>query len=198
MPNPLDPRKKEQPSTYFVQDQHHKEELARLTTQDHLITASMGGVLPEQPDPAVFRRVLDVGCGSGGWAIEAAKAYPAMSLIGIDISKSMIDYARAQAAAAQVTDRVEFHMMDALRVLEFPADFFDLVNLRFGFSFLRTWDWLKLLGELLRITRPGVLFGSRKRRFSTRAPVLRSCSFKRWLCVAFFRQDISLLEKVLG
>jgi SAM-dependent methyltransferase len=45
--------------------------------------------------------------------------------------------------------------MDVLDGLEFPTASFDLVNLRSGVSFLRTWDWTKLLGELLRVTRPG-------------------------------------------
>ena len=40
-------------------------------------------------------------------------------------------------------------------MLEFPANFFDLVNLRFGMSFLRKWDWPKLLQEFQRVTRPG-------------------------------------------
>jgi len=115
----------------------------------------MGGVLPEQPDLTGFDRVLDVGCGTGGWLIEAAQTYPAMSVVGIDISRRMVQYARAQAQAHQVNGRVKFHVMDVLHTLEFPTAFFDLVNLRFGVSFLRTWDWLKLLSELLRVTRPG-------------------------------------------
>ncbi|MBO0793274.1 MAG: methyltransferase domain-containing protein, partial [Ktedonobacteraceae bacterium] len=123
--------------------------------QDQMITSGMGGVLPEQPNPTVFQRVLDVACGTGGWAIEAARNYPAMSVAGIDISQQMIEYARGLAADQQVNDRVEFHVMDALRILEFPDRFFDLVNLRFGVSFLRTWDWPKMLSELLRVTRPG-------------------------------------------
>lgn len=147
------PEKKEHPSTYVVQDRQNQQELERLTIQDKVITSSMGGVLPEQPDPQNFKRVLDVGCGSGNWAIEAARTYPTMSLFGIDVSKHMIDYARAQAQ--QVTDRIEFHVMDALRMLEFPADYFDLVNIRFGVSFLRTWDWPRMIGEMLRVTRPG-------------------------------------------
>jgi hypothetical protein len=35
--------------------------------------------------------------------------------------------------------------MDALRMLVFPDAFFDLVNLRCGCSYVRTWEWPKLL-----------------------------------------------------
>src|SRR5579872_3004974 len=145
MSTPIGPRR-EQPGTYIVQDRESVEELQRLQIQDHMLTIAMGGALPEQADPARFQRVLDVGCGTGGWLIEAAKAYPNMSLlIGMDVNKKMVDYARAQAEAQQVNDRVEFHVMDALRMLEFPASFFDLVNHRAATSWLRTWDWPKLL-----------------------------------------------------
>jgi ubiquinone/menaquinone biosynthesis C-methylase UbiE len=78
-----------------------------------------------------------------------------MSLVGIDINKEMIKHARAQAEAHQVHDRVEFCAMDALLALEFPDASFDLVNQRLGFSFLRTWDWSKMLIGLLRVTLPG-------------------------------------------
>jgi ubiquinone/menaquinone biosynthesis C-methylase UbiE len=160
MPTPQDPRKREgsrieKPSTYFVQDSRNKEELIRLALQDQMITTAMGGVLSEQPDPTVFQRVLDIGCGTGGWMIEAARTYPTMSLTGIDISARMIDYARTQAEAHQFADRLEFHVMDALRRLEFPDAFFDLVNLRFGFSFVRIWEWPELLKMMLELTRPG-------------------------------------------
>ncbi len=148
-------QKKEQPSTYFVQDRQNEHELKRLTIQDHLVTTSMGGVLPEQTDPAAFRRVLDVGCGIGGWIIEAAQTYPEMSLIGVDISNRMIDYAREQARVQNVAARVEFLVMDALLMLEFPTGFFDLVNMRLGGSFLRTWEWPKLFSEALRVARSG-------------------------------------------
>jgi ubiquinone/menaquinone biosynthesis C-methylase UbiE len=150
---PLDRRVNDNPSTYFVQDRKNHKELTRVTIQDRMVTASMGGVLLEQPDPTVFHRVLDVGCGTGSWLIEAALTYPEMSLVGIDISQRMIKYARAQAKDHHVDEQVEFHVMDALRPLDFPAAYFDLVNLRFGISYVRTWDWLTLLTELLRVTR---------------------------------------------
>ena len=155
MPAPLGPRGKGYPNTYMVQDMKDEKELTRLMIQDRLAMAAMGSVLPEQPDPTVFHRVLDVGCGAGGWIIEAAQAYPTMSFVGIDIGPRMIKHARAQAEAHQVNDRAEFHIMDALQTLTFPAASFDLVNLRFGVSFVRTWDWPKMLSELLRVTQPG-------------------------------------------
>ncbi len=155
MSDPTNPRR-EHPSTYFVQNRSSEEELKRLHIQDQTITASMGGVLPEQPNPAIFQRVLDVGCGTGGWLIEVAKTYPSISLlVGVDVSERMLAYAQEQAEAQQVSDRVEFRTMDALRMLEFPTHYFDLLNQRFGSSYLRTWDWPKLLQEYQRVTRPG-------------------------------------------
>jgi ubiquinone/menaquinone biosynthesis C-methylase UbiE len=146
----------EHPSTYVVQDRANETELIRLNLQDQMLTTSMGGVLPEQPDPAAFRRILDVACGTGAWLIEAARTCPQMSLlIGADISKHMIEFASSQAEYQKVSDRVEFHTMDALRMLEFPNGYFDLVNQRLGMSYLRTWDWPKLLQEFIRVTRWG-------------------------------------------
>jgi ubiquinone/menaquinone biosynthesis C-methylase UbiE len=147
---------REHPGTYFVQDRDNQEELTRLQLQDRLVTQRMGGVLSEQPDPTIFTRVLDIGCGTGGWLIDTAKAYPGITqLFGIDISGKMLNYARAQAEAHQVSDRIEFVVMDALRMLEFPNGFFDLVNMRLAQSWIRTWEWPKILQEALRVSKPG-------------------------------------------
>lgn len=150
-----DPRHEYQ-NTYIVQDRSNQEEMQRLHLQDRMITDSMGGLLPEQADPTRFQRVLDVGCGTGGWLIEMAKAYPQLTrLVGVDASGTMLDFARSQAEAEGVGERVEFYKMDALLLLEFPDASFDLINQRFGVSYLRSWDWPKLLQEYLRIAQPG-------------------------------------------
>ena len=152
------PQHVEHPSTYVVQDRSNQNELTRIIVQDRLVTALMGGLLPEQPNSARFERVLDVGCGTGGWLIDMAEAYPESSLlIGVDISSKMVTYGREQAAAHNLGKRVEFHVMDALRMLEFPDNFFNLVNMRFGTGFLRKWDWSKLLSEFRRVAQPGSL-----------------------------------------
>lgn len=147
---------REQPSTYFVQDRSNRDELARLQIQDQMLTRGMGGMLPEQQNPTLFHRVLDVACGTGGWLIEMAKAYPhIIELVGVDVSEKMLGFARAQAEAQQVGERVKFRTMDALHTLEFPNEHFDLVNQRLGWSYLRKWEWPALIIELRRVTRTG-------------------------------------------
>lgn len=147
----------ELPSTYFVPHRiHQREEMTRLQVQDQMITTGMGGVLAEQPDPAQFHSVLDVGCGTGGWLIDAAKSYPTLShLVGIDINSKMLAFARTQARSQGVEDRVTFREMDALRSLDFPKHSFDLVNHRLASSYLRLWDWPEVLAEYQRVCRSG-------------------------------------------
>src|SRR5262245_10589315 len=128
-------------NTYTVPDRFSQENLERLLIHDRMFTSAMGGVLPEQPDPARISSVLDIGCGPGGWLIAAAYASPHRSrLVGVDINEKMIDYAQAQTQALQLADRVAFHQMDGLRPLAFPAAHFDLINERFAMPWLRTWE----------------------------------------------------------
>jgi ubiquinone/menaquinone biosynthesis C-methylase UbiE len=87
--------------------------------------------------------------------IAAAQAYPTIpKLIGIDISEDMINFARKQAEIHKVSERVEFHVMDALQMLKFSTDYFDLVNQRFGQAYLRKWDWRQILSEYRRVIKP--------------------------------------------
>jgi ubiquinone/menaquinone biosynthesis C-methylase UbiE len=149
-------RLRERPSTYFLQDWSKQKERDRLEVQDKMLTLGMGEVLPESADPTLLRRVLDVGCGTGGWLIETAKRYPAIEkLVGVDISNTMVVHARQEATAAHLGGRVQFQMMDALRTLDLPTSSFDLVNQRLGFSWLRIWEWREVLWEYRRVCRPG-------------------------------------------
>jgi hypothetical protein len=88
----------------------------------------------------------------------------------------MVEYARQQASEQGVGDRVEFHVMDALRMIEFPKNYFDLVNHRFNFSYLRTWDWPNLLqkyqysarfGGVIRITEGDIILDSTSSALNT-------------------------------
>src|SRR5260221_53713 len=101
--------------TYLVHNRADREESARLHFQDQMVTAGMGGVLPELSSPSLFHRVLDVGCGTGGWLIEVATTYPTIPcLVGVDVNKHDLAYAQKQAKDQHVSDRVCFQEMDAL------------------------------------------------------------------------------------
>lgn len=143
--------------TYFVQDKRAEEnEHNRLRVQSELIADMAACPLAEQPDPSIFRRILDIGCGTGDWLIRAAALYPDIEqLVGIDINPTTIHFAESMAEEAGVADRVEFRQMDALRMLEFPDEYFDVANIRFGVSWLRTWDWPDVLKRMHRVLKPG-------------------------------------------
>jgi SAM-dependent methyltransferase len=79
------------------------------------------------------RRVLDVGCGAGATTLAIAKKIGAEgTFLGIDVSKPLIDAARARAASEG--SRATFELADA-ETRAFPPGSFDSVVSRFGVMF---------------------------------------------------------------
>jgi SAM-dependent methyltransferase len=142
----------EDQNSYFI-DHESGAEMARLLDQDRLYTSSMGGFFSERSDLTEINRILDIGCGPGGWVQELAYAYPEKDIVGCDISPAMIAYARAQAQV-QHLENAHFLVMDATGPLDFVDNSFDLVNARL-IAFLTPQQWPELLRECMRITRPG-------------------------------------------
>ena len=58
-------------------------------------------------------RVADVACGAGWSSISLARAFPKVTVEGIDLDEASITSARKNAAEAGVTDRVDFEVRDA-------------------------------------------------------------------------------------
>src|SRR5579863_2078543 len=138
----------------YVFDAESATEMARLLDQDKLITEGMGGLFPDRLDLSKIHDALDIACGPGGWVQEAAQAHPEIEVMGIDISQRMIEYAQAHARVRKLNN-AHFHVMDALRPLDFPDETFDLVNARAIFAFMPKEAWPRLLQECLRILKPG-------------------------------------------
>jgi ubiquinone/menaquinone biosynthesis C-methylase UbiE len=143
-------------NTYFI-DAENAAEMARLTVQDRLTTKAMGGLFPEQTDLSNVYDILDIACGPGGWVLDVAQAYPDKRVTGVDISRLMVEYAKAQAREKGLNN-ANFQVMDALNPLEFADNSFDLVNARFLSAFMLRAAWPNLIQEAMRITRPGGIF----------------------------------------
>jgi len=138
----------------YVIDAESAAEMARLISQDQLTTREMGGLLPEQTDLSGIHRVLDVACGPGGWVLDMAFEHPDIQVVGIDISRSMIEYARTRSKV-QKLENASFRVMNALEPLDFPDASFDLVNARAIAGFMLPASWPAFLQECMRVTRPG-------------------------------------------
>src|SRR5579875_2613408 len=142
------------PSSTYVIDPEQAAELARLMQQERVVTEGMGGLFPEGQELPEDGRVLDLACGPGGWALELAFAYPQLSVNGVDISASIIEYARAQAQSCRL-ENVHFRTMNIMQLLAFPDGFFDLINARFIAWFMTPAAWPRLLAECRRLLKPG-------------------------------------------
>jgi SAM-dependent methyltransferase len=77
--------------------------------------------------------VLDIGCGTGETTREAARAAAGGSVVGVDISASMIDRAR-ELTKADGLHNVTFVHADA-QIHRFPSGSFDVAISRFGTMF---------------------------------------------------------------
>lgn len=136
-------------------DISHPAEWARLAMQDDLLTQAMGGELAEQTDHEHIHDVLDIASGSGGWGLRTVETYPHMQIVGLDISRHMVEQANSAATAMGIADRVHFAVADILSPLPFPDDTFDLVNARFISTFLSLEGWKELITEAKRVLRKG-------------------------------------------
>jgi len=144
---------KDNENTYIL-DAASGAEMARLMKQDRLLTEGMGGLFPERGDVATMHDILDIACGPGGWVLDTAFAYPKTRVVGVDINRKMVEYARAQAWSRGL-ENASFQVMNALERLDFPDHSFDLVNARFLVGFMPQARWATFFQECVRITRPG-------------------------------------------
>jgi len=99
--------------------------------------------------------ILDVGCGVGATACYIAKEY-GCKVVGIDLSKGMIDRSKERAKRKGVEDKVEFRTADAEN-LPFENDLFDIVISESVTAFVENKQ--KALGEYTRVTKPGGYVG---------------------------------------
>ena len=142
-------------NTYAL-DPESSAEMARLLNLDSLSTKGMGGIFVglTETDIAGLRNVLDLACGPGGWVLDVAFAHPDIEVAGVDISRTMIDYANARARSQHLTN-ASFGVMNINQTLDFADGAFDLINARSLAAAIPGARWEPLIVECARLLRPG-------------------------------------------
>lgn len=98
--------------------------------------------------------ILDIATGTGDVAFRLAKDYPHADIVGVDLSRGMLDIAetKLQEMPEAIRRRIRFMQGDSLN-LQFDGDSFDLITVAYG---VRNFEHLRQgIGEMHRVLRPG-------------------------------------------
>jgi SAM-dependent methyltransferase len=86
---------------------HHDHAIAAPITAGNLDALLRRAALPEGA------RILDLGCGTGEWALRALELVPSATADGVDISPHAVSAAADSAASRGVSARLSLHTMPA-------------------------------------------------------------------------------------
>ena len=97
------------------------------------------------------KRVLDIGCGTGGAAIALVETHEAGQVVGVDVERRVLDRAERNKAAAGVEDEIVFKLISP-GPLPFEDNSFDVVFSKD--SIVHVADKDALYAEVHRVLRP--------------------------------------------
>ncbi|KAI8144944.1 S-adenosyl-L-methionine-dependent methyltransferase [Fennellomyces sp. T-0311] len=128
-----------------------EQEIQRLNRQHEAMKivckGNFGAPVVEQLRKGI--NVLDSACGTGSWTIDMSKEYPHSNFVALD-SSSMF--------AAQDINKppnCKFVEHDVTEPLPFPDNYFDYVHQRFITAGVREHKWPQIIGNLMRVLKPG-------------------------------------------
>jgi ubiquinone/menaquinone biosynthesis C-methylase UbiE len=132
-----------------------EKEINRLDFQHYLLRYALQGnysapidTLPRgYPDS-----ILDVGCGTGRWALEMAAQFPGANVVAVDLSP--LPDERAPNAEHR-PDNFTFVQADVLRGLPFADATFEYVHQRLLFLGIPALLWPGVVREVVRVAQPG-------------------------------------------
>ncbi|KAK1831956.1 S-adenosyl-L-methionine-dependent methyltransferase [Podospora conica] len=121
------------------------DQLDTMDITHHNFTLGLDGKLYLSPlKDENIKNVLDVGTGTGIWAIDFADQHPSASIIGTDISPEQSRW---------VPPNVRFEIEDCTDDWTFPPSTFDFIHMRFLVGSIDSWD--RLLAQAFTACAPG-------------------------------------------
>lgn len=110
----------------------------------HVLTLCLGGKLYLAPLSKDIKKVLDIGTGTGIWAIDFADEFPNTTIIGTDISPIQPSW---------IPPNLEFQIDDCTQEWTFPVDSVDYVHMRWLVGSIV--DWTALFKQAYNCLKPG-------------------------------------------
>ncbi|KAM0237044.1 hypothetical protein ACHAP5_009142 [Fusarium lateritium] len=130
-------------TNYFLPNDDQQLESVDLT--HHYLTILLDEKLFLAPvKEEKLQKILDVGTGTGIWAIEFADRYPNAEIIGTDLSPCQPEW---------VPPNVRFEIDDAVMEWTWEPNEFDFIHIRYIFGAIK--DWTALFREAYRCCAPG-------------------------------------------
>lgn len=115
----------------------------QLDINHHLLTLALDNKLYLAPLEKPLK-VLDIGTGTGIWAIDFADEFPECEVIGLDLSPIQPSW---------VPPNCKFELDDASKSLTFPDNTFDYIHIRYMLGCFKDWD--AVYREAYRVLKPG-------------------------------------------
>lgn len=129
------------------------EEVNRLDFQHFLFRVALrGNYAAPIEKPA---SILDVGTGTGRWAMEMAALFPQANVFGLDVIPPPDESASLGNGLDRRPDNYIYVKGNVLDGLPFPDDAFDFVHQRLLVAAIPEARWQDVVTELLRVTKPG-------------------------------------------
>ncbi|KAK7408530.1 hypothetical protein QQX98_009290 [Neonectria punicea] len=115
-----------------------------LDIQHHLFTLAQDGKLHYAPLSNNIEKVVDIGTGTGIWAIDFGDMYPDADVVGTDLSPIQPSW---------VPPNVSFQIDDFTQEWTFPDGSLDYVHMRWLIGCVT--DWTALFQQVFRALKPG-------------------------------------------
>ncbi|OQD91154.1 hypothetical protein PENANT_c001G07753 [Penicillium antarcticum] len=126
-----------------------EEEQDRMDITHHIWLMLLGGELYNAPIQSSPQNILDLGTGTGIWALDIAEKFPNAHVIGNDISPIQPSW---------VAPNIEFIMEDFESEWLYPENHFDFIHARCLAGCVA--DWPGFIGRIFEHVKPGGYFES--------------------------------------